>query len=91
MTADRNDVRNVIEKLDDNEAVLLYVGDDSNATKLFDSEKKFKEAERAVFSEKKNIKFLFVDKEEELTAMGFADTIPNHYHLILKESTQSIT
>lgn len=84
ITSNRNDVRTVIEKLDDNEAVLLYVGDDSEPAKLFDSEKRFKEAERAVFNEKKNIKFLFVDKEEELTAMGFTDTIPNHYHLILR-------
>lgn len=91
MTSDRNDVRKVIEKLDDNEAVLLYVGDDSDRTKLFESEKRFKLAERTVQNEKKNIKFLFVAKEEELTAMGFADTIPDHYHLILKESPQSTT
>lgn len=74
----------MIEKLDDNEAVLLYVGDNSDASTQFESEKKFKLAERAVFGEKKNIRFLFVDKEEELKAIGLTDTIPNHYHLILK-------
>lgn len=91
IASQRDDVRKVIEKLDDNEAVLLYVGDDFNPAKLFESEKKFKLAERTVFREKKNIKFLFVDKEEQLVAIGLPDTTPDHYHLIMKNSPQSIS